>query len=222
MILLLLLMIAAGVLVSGRVSIPNRYNPWANFDAREEPGVLTRLKLARLRADFPQCLVALKTTALKASPLPDRTTGDCPLLATVRVTGSDVAFSSPYTATCAVATAWGAFERHALQPAALRHFGQRVVRVEHLGSFACRSIAGRDRLSEHASANALDIAGFVLADGRRISVLSDWKGGGDKAAFLRDLRDGACRFFNVTLGPDYNAAHANHFHLDMGGYRICR
>lgn len=218
---LLLMLVLAGIFLPGRISIPNRYNLWASFDAREEPGVLTRFKLARLDGDFPRCLAALETTAVKASRLPDRSQGDCPLQEIVRVTGSELSFPAA-TMTCDLAVRWGMFERHALQPAALRHFGERVARIEHIGTFACRTIAGRDRLSEHARANAIDIAAFILADGRRISILADWGGAGDKAAFLRDARDGACRFFGAVLGPDYNAAHKNHFHLDTGGFRMCR
>jgi len=78
------------------------------------------------------------------------------------------------------------------------------------------------RRSEHATANALDIAGFVLADGTRITLAQDWDEGGARAAFLRDLRTGACRFFDVVLGPDFNEARRDHFHLDMGRFRTCR
>ncbi|WP_375292508.1 extensin family protein, partial [Sphingomonas melonis] len=81
--------------------------------------------------------------------------------------------------------------------------------------------------SEHATADAVDIAGFRLADGRRITVVGDWTGSGDKAAFLREVRDGACRLFATTLSPDYNAAHRDHLHLDQAdrgamGWRACR
>ena len=72
------------------------------------------------------------------------------------------------------------------------------------------------------NANALDLVGFRLRDGRRISVLHDWSGEGDNARFLRLVQDAACERFNITLGPDYNAAHRDHFHLDMGMWRMCR
>ena len=61
-----------------------------------------------------------------------------------------------------------------------------------------------------------------VTDGRRISVLADWTGAGDKALFLRQVSNGACRSFNTVLGPQYNAAHRNHLHLDMGRWSICR
>jgi hypothetical protein len=71
-------------------------------------------------------------------------------------------------------------------------------------------------------ANAIDIAAFTLTDGRVVSLARNWNRGGAGAAFLREVDDGACRLFNVVLGPDYNAAHRDHFHLDMGRFRVCR
>jgi hypothetical protein len=78
------------------------------------------------------------------------------------------------------------------------------------------------RVSQHATANALDVAGFRLADGRRITVAADWADEGDEGRFLRAVRDGACRSFETVLGPEYNAAHRDHLHLDRGPYRVCR
>ncbi|MGY2438032.1 extensin family protein, partial [Escherichia coli] len=83
------------------------------------------------------------------------------------------------------------FEQHGLQPAAQAVFGQPVTRVEHVGSFACRSIAGSQRPSQHSYANALDMVGFRLRDGQHISVLRDWPGQGDKARFLRLVQEAA-------------------------------
>ena len=42
------------------------------------------------------------------------------------------------------------------------------------------------------------------------------------ALLLRDAPRGACRFFDGVLGPDYNAVHRDHFHLETGGYTMCR
>ena len=78
------------------------------------------------------------------------------------------------------------------------------------------------RVSQHATANALDVAAFRLADGRTVSIARDWRGGDSKAQFLRRVRDGACHTFNGVLGPDYNSAHRDHLHLDRGPYRVCR
>ncbi len=223
-----LLMLAAVFAVGvwrGWVPLPADWNPWAPLDVRASPNLLTRYKLGRLQADPALCYQVLETSGLRVSRQAD-TPADatCPLRNTLRVQGAAVGLSSSFLASCPLAVAFALFERHSLQPAAQAVFGQAVTRVDHLGSFACRNIYNRaeGRLSQHASANALDIAGFRLADGRSISVLKDWPGEGDKARFLRQVRDSACDDFNVVLSPDYNAAHRNHFHLDMGRWWVCR
>jgi hypothetical protein len=78
------------------------------------------------------------------------------------------------------------------------------------------------RFSTHATASAMDVSGFRLADGSRISLLADWDGQGPEAAFLRRVRDGACDWFGLTLSPDFNRLHADHFHLQVSGWGGCR
>jgi hypothetical protein len=82
--------------------------------------------------------------------------------------------------------------------------------------------AAGGRRSQHATANAIDIAGFRLADGRSISVLADWGKPTAEGQFLAAARDEACSLFNIVLSPRYNELHANHFHLDLGGFHMCR
>ncbi|WP_339435876.1 MULTISPECIES: extensin-like domain-containing protein [unclassified Pseudomonas] len=209
----------------GWVPLPADWNPWAPLDVRASPNFLTRYKLGRLQDDPALCDNVLETSGLRVSHQADTPVDvACPLRNTLRVQGAAVGLSSSFLASCPLAVAFALFERHSLQPAAQAVFGQAVTRVDHLGSFACRNMYNRSvgRLSEHASANALDIAGFRLADGRRISVLKGWPGEGADARFLRRVRDSACDDFNVVLSPDYNAAHRNHFHLDMGRWWVCR
>ncbi len=223
---LLLCVVLAGLLLAiwrGWLEVPARWNPWAVLDIRETPNLLTRFKLWRLQDDPALCQLALSSSSLRFTPQADsRPEVACPLTNTLRVHHSGVAFSSSFIASCPLAAAFALFEQHDLQPAAQAVFGQRVARVEHVGSFACRTIAGTQRRSQHASANALDIVGFRLADGRRISVLQDWPKQGKSAEFLRQVQQAACRRFNTTLGPEYNAAHRDHFHVDMGLWRMCR
>ncbi|WP_010176780.1 extensin-like domain-containing protein [Pseudomonas sp. PAMC 25886] len=223
-----LLALAGGLLVGvwrGWVPLPDEWNPWAPLDVRASPNLLTRFKLGRLQDDPALCDQVLKTSGLRVTHQADSPAdAACPLRNTLRVQGADVGLSSSFLASCPLAVAFALFERHSLQPAAQAVFGQAVTRVDHLGSFACRTIYNRanGRLSQHASANALDIAGFRLADGRTLTVLKDWPGDGEEARFLRQVRDGACKDFNVVLSPDYNAAHRNHFHVDMGRWSVCR
>jgi hypothetical protein len=209
----------------GRITVPPHWNPWALLNLAEPPNWLTGYKLQRTAADPALCVAALQNASLKHALLADNDTGDgCGWQDAVRV--NDARFAPTFTLTCGAALSLAMWERHTLQPAAMTHFGQPVARVEHLGSYACRNVRGAgeegDRRSQHASANAFDVAGFRLGNGRRIGVLADWSGGDPDAVFLREVRDGACRFFRGTLSPDYNAAHRDHFHLDRGPYRICR
>lgn len=224
----LVLLGTAGLLAAGHGRwwrLPDRHNPFAPLSVQEEPGWLTRYKLARLSADPAACQAFIDTTPLQAQPQPDRVTGPgCQLIHTLLVRRSQVQVGEPFTLTCRAAASLALWERHVLQPAAQAHFGQPVVRLVHFGSYACRNVYGRadDARSQHATADALDVAGFVLQGGRRISVAADWPGDDPASLFLRQVHGGACGLFDGVLGPDYNAAHADHFHLDRGPYRLCR
>lgn len=220
-----LLVTAAALLASGTLRIPDRLNPWGPLNIEDAPNVLTKYKLKRLAGDPRQCLATLARMPLRVTALPDSNRDlECSLRNVVRVNQSEIAYSSSFMATCPLAVGLALFERHALQPAAESAFGQLVAGVTHLGTYACRNVYGRatGRRSQHATANAIDLASFRLKDGKTVSVLRDWKGTDAEAAFLRDVKQRACRIFPTLLGPDYNAAHANHFHLDMGGFSICR
>ncbi|AXP01600.1 Extensin-like protein C-terminus [Pseudomonas sp. 43mfcvi1.1] len=209
----------------GWVALPPQWNPWAPLDVNLAPNLLTRFKLMALRNDPQLCDQALATSGLRTARQADSgASSTCPLTNVLRVQGGEVALSSSFLASCPLAVAFALFERHGLQPAAMAVYGQKVTRVDHLGSFACRNMYGRESgaRSQHATASALDIAGFRLADGRTVSVLRDWPKDNADARFLRQARDGACDMFSVVLSPDYNAAHRNHFHLDVGPWWICR
>jgi hypothetical protein len=104
-----------------------------------------------------------------------------------------------------------------IEPAARRTYGVSIAEVKVLGSYACRPINNSvgGNLSEHGHANALDVSGFVLADGTQISVKRGWRGDGRARAFLRAVHDGACAQFTTVLGPNYNRLHHDHFHVDL-------
>ena len=204
---------------------PAEWNPWAVLDVRQPPNLLTSYKLSRLRNDPSLCEQAMKTSNVRYRAQADSpASANCPLRNVLRVEGGETRLSSSFLASCPLAVAYALFEEHGLQPAAQRVFGQPVAQIDHLGSFACRNVYHRKqgRLSQHATANALDISGFRLKDGQRIVLARDWQGQGPKADFLRQVHEAACENFSTVLGPEYNAAHRNHFHLDMGGWRVCR
>lgn len=227
--LCVLVLIAIGVAFDKGVwEIPREWNPFAPLRIEEPVTPVTGWKLKRLKGDRQGCLAALETWpggTLEYQPLADYTpVADCPLTNVVRLNASGVAFNHSFVATCPLALSWLMFEHHYLQPAAKNLLGSPVSRVEHYGSFACRNIYGRKnaRRSAHASAEALDVAAFSLADGQTISVLDDWPDEEKNGQFLRRIHQGACRSFATVLGPEYNAAHANHFHLAVGGFNLCR
>jgi hypothetical protein len=161
---------------------------------------------------------------VKVTRIPDRVTGDrCGYSNSVRIDAPPIAFDRTATATCSLAAAL-AWYQNDIEIAAEHMLGTRVVRIVQLGTFACRNVnSERDgQRSQHATANAIDIAGYVLADGRTVSVLRDWNKQTAEGRFLAHAHATACRVFNGVLGPDYNRLHANHFHLDLGPYRVCR
>ncbi|EJM07845.1 MULTISPECIES: extensin-like domain-containing protein [unclassified Pseudomonas] len=223
----LVLLMIGGAAVSvwrGWLDVPPQWNPWAPLDVKAAPNWLTGYKLMRLRSDPELCAQALSSSDLRVTRQSDSPDAKCPLIGALRVQGGEVALSSSFLASCPLAVAYAMFEHHTLQPVAKSVYGQNIARVDHLGSFACRNVYNRESgaLSRHASADALDIAGFRLADGRTVSVLKDWPKQNQDAQFLRQLRDGACEAFSVVLSPDYNAAHRNHFHVDVGRWSVCR
>lgn len=208
--------------------------PWTPLTLGEPIGTFTGRKLTALTEDFPQCRTLLEDAGVRYTALPERRDGgQCGYRDGVRLTegGSRRIGFRPANLgiACPVAAALATWEWDVVQPAAQKHFGSRVAAIDHFGSYACRRIYGRDAgtWSEHATADAVDIAGFRLADGTRITVIGDWRGEDAKAAFLREVRDGACKLFSTTLSPDYNAAHRDHLHLDQAnrgsmGWRACR
>lgn len=210
-------------------AIPARYLPWGPIDLAEAPTVLTPWKLNALKADPQACFAALDALpGLNASRVPKHSTDEgCGWDNALRVRSDLYSYTNSFVARCPTAAALAMLNRHAIAPAAKAYLDSKVIQVEHIGSYACRPIRGKRRLSEHAHANALDITGFRLADGRRITLSRDWRRRlhfgmlSPEARFLLDVRGRACRIFNVVLSPDRDALHANHFHLDMGPFRAC-
>lgn len=232
--LVLALLILGGLLLSVHARRHPEDVPWTALDLGRPIGAFTGRKLAALGSDGPRCMALLNRAGVHFTPLPGRMEGpQCGYSHAVRFQlGGSVTIGyqpADVAANCAVSAGLALWEWHVVQPAARRRFGRAVTGIAHFGSYSCRRMYARASgpWSEHATANAIDLAGFTLADGTTISIARDWNGGGVKAAFLRDVRDGACRLFSTVLSPDYNAAHYNHLHLDQAprgalGWRACR
>ena len=239
LLVVLIAAIGAYAITTDAIVVPDRWRPWSPLRVTDEPNFLTTWKLMRASGDDEKCVQALGTATMSYVPLPDRETGPgCGFRNAVRIDRTSAAIGEPFALSCRAALSLAMWERHVLQPASLRILGSPIARIEHFGSYACRNVYSREGAarSRHATADALDIAGFVLGDGKRIRIARDWRDSTsvdataladgsdiDQAAdFLRTVHRGACRYFDATLGPDYNAAHADHFHLDRGGFRACR
>lgn len=173
------------------------------------------------------CFADLHREQIRYSPLPDRDFGGgCILQGTVQLIDYGVPTTNLKATACPLARSFVAWVRNGLVPAGREILGSPVVRVESMGTYACRNVVGArttNRLSEHALGNAVDVSAFVLADGRRISIERDWRNPDpDVQAFLQTIRASACKRFGTVLSPDYNAAHYNHLHLDLGRGGLCR
>ncbi len=206
--------------------------PWTDLDLSQPVGLFTGRKLAALTGDAAQCRALLDRAGIAYTAMQPGGDGKCAYGDAVRLKGGKDAIllvPGSVAPSCPVAAALRLWEWHVVQPAAQRLLGQPVRAIRHYGSYSCRRMYGRSAgdFSEHATADAIDVAGFTLADGRRISLIGDWQVGGKDAAFLREVRDGACGLFSTVLSPDYNAAHRDHLHLDQAergatGWRACR
>ena len=147
-----------------------------------------------------------------------------------QVTGAiqPAAVTPAATLSCPIVSALDRWVNEGVQPAAFRWFGAQVVEIKQISAYSCRQMngAGGHGVSEHAFGNALDVAGFILADGRKISVQHGWQGSPEEQGFLHDVQLSACDMFTTVLAPGYNAAHYNHIHVDLmrraSGRRPCR
>ena len=175
-----------------------------------------------------QCITELSASGAQFAPLSDRYYGaGCQALDSVQLdrVGGDL---GPLVVTnlgplaCPMANSFAAWARYGADRAARQILGSPLARIETMGSYSCRNVAGTSRRSAHSRAGAVDIGAFVLEDGRRISVKSGWNAGEKEREFLRTVHRSACKRFGTVLGPDYNAAHADHLHLEHGDGSFCR
>ncbi len=226
------LAVGATLLVSvavGEMTLESRHLPWRPLAIDDRAGFATGFKL-RLIDLGPSawCQDLLAESKLLQTRLLEAHVGknDCGWSQAYHVEesgGVSLSGKSTYAMQCDLAVGVHIWIR-SIDQHAQEILGSGLKRIHHFGTYSCRRMYNRDsgRLSEHAFAKAWDVSGFELEDDRIVSVLSHWKKRGPMREFLRAVHNDACRVFNVTLGPDYNTAHHDHFHVDVGGGVSCR
>jgi hypothetical protein len=214
-------------------------SPLPAIDLSSGSGWFIDWRLAALAHSSDLCVALFTGPHARATPVPDHPIGsdDCGYVNAFSVQEVGGASVSLTPLSCQATAALALWVEYVVQPEAERLLGSRVVSLGDMGTYSCRDIRGgaaRDRLnkilrqfdpslvrSQHATANAVDVASFRLANGETVSVQGDWHDKGPRGEFLRRVHNGACNYFRVTLGPEYNKLHENHFHLDRGPGRIC-
>lgn len=182
------------------------------------------------------CLQDLATLGVSFQPV--RSFGDpdqgCGIANAVKVSATGAAWNRPGVLSCPLARVLARYQTEVLQPLAQQNFGQSIKRIHHAGTYDCRvrrnnstakaaALGGSrgGRLSEHSKGQAIDLMAFELADGTMVSVKRDWRAGGAKAAFLKDVARASCNTFNVVLTPNHDRFHQDHLHLDIGPHTLC-
>lgn len=136
---------------------------------------------------------------------------------TVSRVSAAIALEPPAHLDCPLAEAAVRFARDTIAPLAQERLGASLVAIRQASGYVCRRRANSTTISEHASGNALDIAGFVLADGRSIAV--GYSVDAAEAMFLTAIAEAACGPFTTVLAPGADLDHADHLHLDLAERR---
>lgn len=219
--------IAACLFVAADRVIPHQHLPWRALNIEAPTGAATKTQLFRLSLSSSKTCMDMAENAPNFSSSqadPKDGSGPCGWTVARDVLGSDSGLLSKETVMqCPLAVGSYIWMREIDELARL-HFGVPLKRVHHYGTYSCRKQRGNSgqNWSEHSFANAWDVTEFELENGEQISVLKHWDDGTrQQKRFLRGVRKQACKIFRVTLSPDYNAAHKDHFHVDMGPTTAC-
>ena len=207
--------------------VPNALSPFPTISMQKRGQWFIDPRLATLRTDHELCKRVLVGPHIQASPIAPRPVRNgCGWSNAFRVTKAGGASIGIKQLSCETAAGLSLWVLDAVQPAAQEFFKTNVSSVQNYGTYDCRNIVGnpmwKGMRSQHATANAIDISGFRLADGTSISVLSHWNDKGPKGRFLRHIHRKSCRYFRVSLGPNFNPSHRDHFHFDRGPLWTCK
>ena len=209
--------------------VPKQHLPWRGLDPAAPLGFATKTQLLRLSlSPSSSCMdMANALETLRSVPAePHRPNKTCGWTIARDVSAAHKISLAPEAAQMQCPLSIGAaLWMREVQALSRQYFEQDITKIHHFGTYSCRRQNGNSsgQWSEHAFANAWDVTGFELSSGALISIQNDWKGEDKKRReFLRGARNKACKIFKVTLSPDFNAAHHDHFHFDMGPSSTCR
>lgn len=226
--------------------------PAPRDETEEQTDSGSNIETAEPRYIYQSACPAVLSGWVTAKPLPPMVEGECGERSPLEVSAIEgIRLSAPAILNCRMATSLADWMLEVAKEAKTLGTGK-ITSIRVSTSYQCRrrNNAASGKISEHGFANALDITGFGFDDGSGITVLDNWQfmggdnvsGNEDEAAgtglpaevavtpqggFLRKIRDQACRHFSTVLSPETNAAHADHFHLDLGchgktcTYKLC-
>ena len=213
------------LIVHPSTPLPDQWNPSKPLVVAEPVTWITPGKLRRALRNPQTCLAALPDPPDVLPLDPFEASDQCNIRNRVELRTLGSARIGPIETSCAIALRTAMWERHSVQPAAAHLLNSNVAAIREIGSYNCRAIrtpnGSSNRMSTHATAEAIDITGFILGDGRRVILKNHWESV-EFGDFLKAVRDGACKWYATTLGPDYNSLHADHFHLQARGWGTCR
>ncbi len=215
------------LLAHPKTPVPIHWNPLRDLEISAPVTPVTKWQLNRALADEGQCRAALAEAGVRFPAMEDRIVDqNCGVSGRGLLSQLVTARLQPVETSCATTLRLAMWENHVVQPAARDHLGAEIARIRHIGSYNCRRMrtaqGENSGWSSHARADSIDIVGLDTTDGRTLTLLADWQGNDPEAAFLRQIWYGACDWFRVVLGPDFNRLHADHFHLQGPGWGYCR
>ena len=225
--LTLLALMAAAVLVLTDDLVPPEWDPFVPLDITDPVTPVTRWKLQAALSGADECLAALETGAQFSALADFEHSAQCHIRTQVSLNRAGRADMVPIKTRCQTALRTAMWIQHGIQPAAQLAFLQDVTQLNHFSSYSCRPIrttsGNGNQMSTHATAEAIDVAGVTLENGRRLTLLEGWNSpDAEVQQFFRSIRDSACTWFRTTLGPEFNRLHADHFHLQHTGWGTCR
>ncbi|MGJ8544272.1 MAG: extensin-like domain-containing protein [Sulfitobacter sp.] len=144
----------------------------------------------------------------------------CGVEGAVRVRSvSGISLSQTAVMDCGTAKALKSWLDRSAKPALARKGGG-LKQLKVAAHYACRrrNNAKTGKISEHGKGRAIDLSGFVLQDGTKVSVLKGWHSRSYRKP-LKAMHQGACGPFGTVLGPNANRFHLDHFHFDTARYR---